>query len=523
MKHPLQNPGLDTTFRKGQLVIINEASPAGTLSLDRITHLAQTAGAKVLLVGDYAQLQSVDAGGAFAMITNDRADTPELVDVHRFTHAWEKTASLGLRHGHPQVIDSYLDHQRITDGDHDIMTDAAYTAWRANRDQGLVSVLIAETREDVFALNTRARADLILDGPLPPGREVELSDGTTAGIGDTIITRRNNRRLCTASGRDWVRNGDLWTITDVGDDATLIIRKPGYRFGGGILLPAAYVAEHVDLGYAVTAYRAQGTTTDTAYVLVEPTSTRKTFYVAMTRGRHSNHAYVTLDRADDYTQPHPGDNPHVTVRSVLYGVLQHSGAELSAHQAITAEHDQWSSIAQLAAEYETIAAAAQHDRWATLICTSGLTADEADRAIGSEAFGPLTAELRRAEANHHDLDALLPRLVAVWGFGDADDIAAILYHRIERTTARRLARVCRPGDRRRTGACSPRPNAERRSRRTGPRTLPTSSKPAHRAVAVSAELALEHSVRCVVQPDPDSSGMMDSTMTVRAGSATGIS
>ena len=157
-------------------------------------------------------------------------------------------------------------------------------------------------------------------------------------------------------------------------------------------LPAAYVAEHVDLGYAVTAYRTQGTTTDTAHVLVEPTSIRETFYVAMTRGRHSNHAYVTLDRADDHTQPHPGDNPHATARSVLYGVLQHSGAELSAH--------------------ETIAAAAQHDRWATLLRTSSLTTDEADRTIGSDAFSPLTAELRRAEANRHDLDTLLPRLVA---------------------------------------------------------------------------------------------------------------
>ena len=201
-------------------------------------------------------------------------------------------------------------------------------------------------------------------------------------------------------------------------------------------LPAAYVAEHVDLGYAVTAYRAQGTTTDTAHVLVEPTSTRETFYVAMTRGRHSNHAYVTLDRADDHTQPHPGDNPHATARSVLYGVLQHSGAELSAHETIAAEHDQWSSIAQLAVEYETIAAAAQHDRWATLLRTSGLTTDEANRAIGSDAFGALTAELRRAEANRHDLDALLPRLVAARGFGDADDIAAVLHHRIERATKR---------------------------------------------------------------------------------------
>ncbi len=39
-----------------------------------------------------------------------------------------------------------------------------------------------------------------------------------------------------------------------------------------------------NLAYAVTAYRAQGITTDTAHVLVEPTSTRETFYVAMTEG-----------------------------------------------------------------------------------------------------------------------------------------------------------------------------------------------------------------------------------------------
>lgn len=81
-----------TTFEAGQLVIIDEASLAGTLSLDRITHLAQEVGAKVLLVGDYAQLQSVDAGGgAFAMLAGDRHDTPELVDVHRFKNGWEKT------------------------------------------------------------------------------------------------------------------------------------------------------------------------------------------------------------------------------------------------------------------------------------------------------------------------------------------------------------------------------------------------------------------------------------------------
>ncbi|WP_222842758.1 AAA family ATPase [Buchananella hordeovulneris] len=75
------------TFQAGQLVIIDEASLADALSLDRITQAAQEAGAKVLLVGDYAQLQSGDADSAFSLLIHDRDDAPELVAVHRFTLA----------------------------------------------------------------------------------------------------------------------------------------------------------------------------------------------------------------------------------------------------------------------------------------------------------------------------------------------------------------------------------------------------------------------------------------------------
>ncbi|MCS6711951.1 hypothetical protein JSY14_07935 [Brachybacterium sp. EF45031] len=117
-------------------------------------------------------------------------------------------------------------------------------------------------------------------------------------------------------------------------------------------------------------------------------------------------------------------------------MLQHVGAELSAHETITAEQDAWASIAQLAAEYETLAAAAQHDRWAALIRSCGLSDEDADDAIASPAFGALTAELRRAEANQHDVASLLPRLVRARGFGDADDIAAVLHYRVAKVTAR---------------------------------------------------------------------------------------
>ncbi|MAY48783.1 MAG: conjugal transfer protein [Microbacterium sp.] len=423
------------TFRKGQLVIVDEASLAGTLSLDRITRLAAEAGAKVLLVGDYAQLQSVDAGGAFSLLVHDRDDAPELVDVHRFENEWEKTASLGLRHGRVEVIDTYLDHDRIQGGETETMVNAAYATWRADRQSGRATVLVSDSNESVQALNRRARTDLILDGAVDARREVELHDGTHVAVGDTVITRHNDRRL--RAGRGWVRNGDRWTVTEVQGDGSLTLRRAGRKWGASVVLPADYGAEHLDLGYAVTSYRAQGITVQTSHVLVDATMTRENLYVALTRGRETNRAYVAIDKPDDsHDGPHPGDNTEATARSVLYGVLAHVGAELSAHETITAEQDAWANIGQLAAEYETIAAAAQRDRWALLVRAAGLTKDEAEDAITSPAFGALTAELRRAEANHHDIETLLPRLVRARGFTDADDIAAVLHYRVARATTR---------------------------------------------------------------------------------------
>jgi ATP-dependent exoDNAse (exonuclease V) alpha subunit len=252
------------TFRKAQLVIVDEASLAGTLSLDRITHLAAEAGAKVLLVGDYAQLQSVDAGGAFSLLVHDRGDAPELVDVHRFTNEWEKTASLGLRHGRTEVIGTYLDHGRIQGGETEAMVDAAYAAWRADRQAGRATVLVSDSNESVQALNQRARMDLILDGAVDARREVELHDGTYAAVGDTVITRHNDRRL--RAGRGWVRNGDRWTVTEFRDDGSLTLRRADRTWSASVVLPADYAAEHLYLGYAVTSYRAQGITGTAARV-----------------------------------------------------------------------------------------------------------------------------------------------------------------------------------------------------------------------------------------------------------------
>ena len=172
--------------------------------------------------------------------------------MHRLAHAWEKTASLGLRHGDTSVINAYADHGRIAEGDSEAMVEVAYRAWRADTLAGRAAVLVADSNEAVLALNRRARAELILDGIVNALREVELHDGTRAAAGDTVITRHNDRRL--RSGRGWVSNSNRWTVTDVRDDDSLALRRAGRKRGGSVVIPADYAAEHLELGYAVTSH-----------------------------------------------------------------------------------------------------------------------------------------------------------------------------------------------------------------------------------------------------------------------------
>ena len=74
-----------------------------------------------------------------------------------------------------------------------------------------------------------------------------------------------------------------------------------------MVLPPRYVADHVELGWAVTGYGNQGDTVDVGIAVLEPGTNRNHAYVAMTRGRRTNVAVMpdatgTLDPADVLTE-----------------------------------------------------------------------------------------------------------------------------------------------------------------------------------------------------------------------------
>jgi len=273
---------------------------------------------------------------------------------------------------------------------------------------------------------------------------VPLHDGNHASAGDVVVTRRNDRRL--SLGRGWVKNGDRWIVTKTRDDGSVTVRREHSRWRSTITLPAEYVTSDLELAYATTAHRAQGSTVDTAHAIVHsPQMTRESLYVSMTRGREANHVYVATDQA--HLEQHQfRDDLAMTARSVLYGILQHIGTEISAHETILQEQEDASSIAQLAAEYETIAVEAQAHRWVTILTDAGLTTAQLDTLLDAESFGVLSAELRRLEAAGHQVDHLLNAVTRAGHLDDVEDIGSLLRYRISRLAERyQPAPRARPG------------------------------------------------------------------------------
>lgn len=442
-------------LQAGQLVLVDESSLAGTLALDRITTHAAEAGAKVVLIGDWAQLSAVETGGAFGMLVRQRHQVPELTDVRRFANEWEKTASLGLRHGKVKALVAYNEQGRLVEGDAETMLDAIYEAWRADRDEGLRTLMIAGTGELVTQLNERARADLVAAGRVE-AEGVGLHDGTTAGVGDLVVTRLNDRRLST--GRTWVKNSDRWQITHRYEDGSLAVRRLGrgdQPHGKALVLPAKYVREELELGYASTVHRAQGASIDTAHALVDPEkAARELFYVAMTRGKHRNHAYVIVPDSHE-VEPHLDQAKPLTLIERLTEVLKRTDADLSATETLKLEVDRHASLSTLLAEYDVLAREANHDRCEALLDAAPFTSDVSEALFTSPHYERLEAALSRLEADGHDITMILASLAPTITAGeDQVDPAAQLASILEKAT-RSLSR--RRNSRPRVAGLIPRP------------------------------------------------------------------
>ena len=115
--------------------------------------------------------------------------------------------------------------------------------------------MVADTREQVADLNQAIRERLVTAGQVDDSRVLVTDNGERIGVGDRVATRRNDYDL-------GVANRDTWIVTGVRNDGTVhLVGTTGMRE-----LPLRYAVLNIELGYASTAYGAQGETTRTAHL-----------------------------------------------------------------------------------------------------------------------------------------------------------------------------------------------------------------------------------------------------------------
>jgi hypothetical protein len=189
---------------------------------------------------------------------------------------------------------------------------------------------MAADHDTVDQLALRARGHRVDAGQVEPGG-ITVGD-QIVGVGDEIVTTRNDRRLVTTSGA-WVRNGDRWQVTRRSRRGALQLSSLDGR--GNVTAPGAYVAEHVALGYAVTVHKGQGVTVDQAVLVVDRATAAEHLYVGMTRGRQHNLACVVTEPVGD---EHQRKEPP-TAGQVLAGALRKTSNEKSATETLRDELD----------------------------------------------------------------------------------------------------------------------------------------------------------------------------------------
>jgi conjugative relaxase-like TrwC/TraI family protein len=276
------------------VVVMDEAGMADTQRLSALTEITARRQAKLVLVGDQAQLPSIGAGGMFATL-QEAVPTAEVKEVRRATHAWEREAWQQVRSGEAaRALASYQAGGRLHISDtREQAAERMVNDWdqarRSNPGERTVMLTDASNVEldriNSLAQDHRAEAGELGAGSVElPGRAYGLS------AGDEVIFSASLRQ----PGEPRIENGTLGTVTEATEPNRLTVETKGTK-DREVHIDTEEFSE-LRLSYAQHVYKAQGRTVDQAFVLTGGWQTdRERAYVALTRARDRTDLYVSRE------------------------------------------------------------------------------------------------------------------------------------------------------------------------------------------------------------------------------------
>jgi Ti-type conjugative transfer relaxase TraA len=267
------------------VLVIDEAGMVGTRQIERVLSRAAEAGAKVVLVGDPQQLQSIEAGAAFRSI-HERHGGVEITEVRRQHQDWQRDATRHLATGHTgEAIQAYDERDMVHAAEtREAARSELVERWDRQRQDNPndTRIILTHTNDEVRSLNDAARTCMRDAGELGDDVLVKAVRGERQfASGDRIMFLKNDRGL-------EVKNGTLGTVERVSESHMAVRTDTGRSVSFDM---KDY--NDVDHGYAATIHKAQGMTVDRAHVLATP-------------GMDSHGAYVALSRHRDGVELHYG-------------------------------------------------------------------------------------------------------------------------------------------------------------------------------------------------------------------------
>jgi Ti-type conjugative transfer relaxase TraA len=278
------------------ILVMDEAGMTDLHDFALIVDTVRTAGAKLVMIGDPAQLQPVGIGAPFRAIT-ERVGFTELNQIQRQTSPGDCAASQLLAQGATnQALDYYNSQQRIhlidsneEDDEGEGGEGGLATQLRLVTDwsQGLTAeniqerLILAHRNSDVKALNQIAREKMKVLELLGKDSKVATHHGVIKlASGDKILFLRNDRSL-------GISNGEFAVVSKIaGENITVKLPTREVTFSTNDYQDFNY-------GYAATVHKSQGSTFDQVFVYIgSQTWDRFLSYVAMTRHRMSLNVYA---------------------------------------------------------------------------------------------------------------------------------------------------------------------------------------------------------------------------------------
>jgi len=275
------------------VVVMDEAGMTDSVSMKKMLHAVWEARAKLVLVGDHAQIQPVGPGASFRALI-ERLGFAEIQTVYRQKAQWQREATVLFSAG--RVADGlgfYESHQCIRmEKNIESATKRLVNDWvhlRATTQHELKEFLvIAHRNEDVNLLNSllrekRVRNQEIHEGYFVHGKRGELK----IAEGDRLLFLRNNKSLGVSNGR-FATVKSIQTNKGKVTDFTVILDGTDKEIR---INPNEY--KDFDYGYAATVHKVQGMTVNYAFVLAGGLSwNRHLTYVALSRHRENGYLYA---------------------------------------------------------------------------------------------------------------------------------------------------------------------------------------------------------------------------------------